>query len=94
MIASFPAADALNAGDRTGPYDLVLQAEMGVALAVATGDSNPRSLEGTALPPTLLATHSYPALAHSGSPGTDRFLLLPVVTGRHAVAAVTAQRAR
>jgi acyl dehydratase len=53
--------DALNPGEQAGPYDLVLEAEMGAALAEATGDRNPRYNGGAALPPTLLATHSYRA---------------------------------
>jgi acyl dehydratase len=55
------AAGRLNAGDRAGPYELLLDADTGRALAGATGDDNPRYLGGTALPPTLLATQAYRA---------------------------------
>lgn len=54
-------ADTLNAGDQAGPYDLVLDADMGAALAVATRDRNPRYFDGSTLPPTAIATQTYRA---------------------------------
>jgi acyl dehydratase len=54
-------AEVLRAGDRTGPFDVVLDADMGAALARATLDENPRYLDGSTLPPTAIATEAYRA---------------------------------
>ncbi|MFZ0250393.1 MAG: MaoC/PaaZ C-terminal domain-containing protein [Acidimicrobiales bacterium] len=104
------AADRLNAGDRAGPYELVLDAGMGAALALATGDSNQRYVEGTALPPTLLATQAYRAqfaamlelvpepvfaAARSGVHGQHDLLLhRPVVPGEKLCTVVETHSAR
>jgi acyl dehydratase len=104
------AVDTLNAGERAGPYDLVLDAEMGAAMAVATGDDNQRYLEGTALPPTLLATQAYRgqfaamldlvpeqifAAARSGVHGQHDLLLhRPVVPGERLCTVVETHSAK
>ena len=54
-------ADVLNPGDRAGPYDLVIDAESAAAFGAATLDPNPRYFDGTALPPTAIATQAYRA---------------------------------
>jgi acyl dehydratase len=54
-------ADMLNPGDRAGPYDLVIDAESAAAFGAATLDPNPRYSDGSALPPTAIATHAYRA---------------------------------
>jgi acyl dehydratase len=54
-------AHMLNPGGRAGPYDLVIDAASVAAFADATLDPNPRYLDGTALPPTAIATWSYRA---------------------------------
>ena len=51
----------LNPGDRAGPYVLVIDAESAAAFDAATLDPNPRYLDGTALPPTVIATQAYRA---------------------------------
>jgi acyl dehydratase len=51
----------LNAGDRAGPYDLTIDAETAAAFAEATLDRNPRYFDGSALPPTAIATQAYRA---------------------------------
>ena len=55
------AAESLRSGERSGPYDLVLDADMAAALARATLDDTPRYFDGTALPPTAIATQTYAA---------------------------------
>jgi acyl dehydratase len=54
-------ANVLNPGDRAGPYDLVIDAESAAAFGAATLDPNPRYFDGTALPPTVIATQAYRA---------------------------------
>src|ERR1700729_954191 len=54
-------AHVLNLGDRAGPYDLVIDAESAAAFGAATLDPNPRYFDGTALPPTAIATQAYRA---------------------------------
>jgi acyl dehydratase len=49
----------LRSGDRSGPYDLVLDRAMAAALATATLDESPSYFDGTALPPTAIATQTY-----------------------------------
>ncbi len=49
----------LTAGDRAGPYELVIDAESAAAFGEATLDHNPRYFDGTALPPTAIATQTY-----------------------------------
>ena len=49
----------LNAGDRAGPYEMVIDAESAAAFGAATLDPNPRYFDGTALPPTAIATQAY-----------------------------------
>jgi acyl dehydratase len=51
----------MNAGDRAGPYDLVIDAEIAAAFGAATLDPNPRYVNGAALPPTAIATQAYRA---------------------------------
>jgi acyl dehydratase len=51
--------ERLRAGDRSGPYDLVLDSDMAAALAMATLDHTPSYFDGTALPPTAIATQTY-----------------------------------
>lgn len=53
------SAGTLRSGDRTGPHELTLDAEMGAAFAEATQDGNPCYLDGSDLPPTAIATQSY-----------------------------------
>jgi len=53
------AVERLQSGDRSGPYDLVLDAAMGAALATATRDDTASYFDGTALPPTAIATQTY-----------------------------------
>ena len=53
------AAERLRPGDRSGPYDLVLDAAMAAALATATRDDTASYFDGTALPPTAIATQTY-----------------------------------
>jgi acyl dehydratase len=53
------AVERLRSGDRSGPYDLVLNADMAAALATATLDHTPSYFDGTALPPTAIATQTY-----------------------------------
>jgi acyl dehydratase len=53
------AAKGLRSGDRSGPYDLVLDAGMAAAFATATLDNTASYLDGTALPPTAIATQTY-----------------------------------
>jgi acyl dehydratase len=53
------AVERLRSGDRSGPYDLVLDADMAAALATATLDHTPSYFDGTALPPTAIATQTY-----------------------------------
>ena len=55
------AAQRLQAGDRAGPYDLELGAAMAAAFARATLDDTPQYADGTALPPTAIATQTYAA---------------------------------
>lgn len=54
-------ADVLRIGDRQGPFDLVLDTDMAAAFARATLDDNPRYFDGSALPPTVIATQAYAA---------------------------------
>jgi acyl dehydratase len=53
------AVERLRSGDRSGPYDIVLDREMAAALATATLDASPSYFDGTALPPTAIATQTY-----------------------------------
>jgi acyl dehydratase len=53
------AVERLRSGDRSGPYDLVLDRAMATALATATLDHTPSYFDGTALPPTAIATQTY-----------------------------------
>jgi acyl dehydratase len=53
------AVERLRSGDRSGPYDLVLDTDMAAALATATLDDTPSYFDGTALPPTAIATQTY-----------------------------------
>jgi acyl dehydratase len=53
------AVERLRSGDRSGPYHLVLDREMAAALATATLDDTGSYFDGTALPPTALATQTY-----------------------------------
>src|SRR5271167_381581 len=53
------AVERLRSGDRSGPYDLVLDADMAAALATATRDDTASYFDGTALPPTAIATQTY-----------------------------------
>jgi acyl dehydratase len=53
------AVERLRAGDRSGPYDLVLDRDMAAALATATRDDTASYFDGTALPPTAVATQTY-----------------------------------
>jgi acyl dehydratase len=53
------AVERLRAGDRSGPYDLVLDRDMAAALATATRDDTASYFDGTALPPTAIATQTY-----------------------------------
>jgi acyl dehydratase len=53
------AVERLRSGDRSGPYDLVLDREMAAALATATLDATASYFDGTALPPTAIATATY-----------------------------------
>jgi acyl dehydratase len=55
------AVEQLRSGDRSGPYDLVLSGAMAAALARATRDDTPQYIDGTALPPTAIATQTYAA---------------------------------
>lgn len=52
-------ATTLEFGDRRGPYELRIGADTGAALARAIRDDNPRYLDGSALPPTAIATEAY-----------------------------------
>ncbi len=92
-------SDVLRAGDRTGPFDLVLDADMAAAFARATLDDNPRYVDGSALPPTAIATQTYRAqlpsilelvpasvfaAARGGVHGQhDLVLHRPIVPGEH-----------
>jgi acyl dehydratase len=53
------AAKGLRSGDRSGPYDLVLDAGMAAAFAVATLDNTASYFDSMALPPTAIATQTY-----------------------------------
>jgi acyl dehydratase len=53
------AVERLRSGDRSGPYDLVLDRDMAAALATATLDDTVSYFDGTALPPTAIATQTY-----------------------------------
>jgi acyl dehydratase len=53
------AVERLRSGDRSGPYDLVLDGAMAAALAAATLDDTASYVDGTALPPTAIATQTY-----------------------------------
>jgi acyl dehydratase len=53
------AVERLRSGDRSGPYDLVLDGAMAAALATATLDDTASYFDGTALPPTAIATQTY-----------------------------------
>src|ERR1700755_2732634 len=53
--------EALRAGDRMGPFDLVLDSAAAAGLARRTLDHNPPYFNGSALPPTAIATRSYSA---------------------------------
>jgi acyl dehydratase len=53
------AVERLRSGDRSGPYDLMLDRDMAAALARATLDEAACYLDGTALPPTAIATQTY-----------------------------------
>jgi acyl dehydratase len=53
------AVERLRSGDRSGPYDLVLDSDMAAALATATLDDTASYFDGTALPPTAIATQTY-----------------------------------
>jgi acyl dehydratase len=54
-------ADVLTIGKRMGPFDVVLDAGMARAFARATLDDTPHYGDGTALPPTAIATRAYAA---------------------------------
>jgi acyl dehydratase len=53
------AVERLRAGDRSGPYELVLDRELAAALATATLDDTASYFNGSALPPTAIATKTY-----------------------------------
>lgn len=53
------AVERLRSGDRSGPYDLVLGSDMAAALATATLDDTASYFDGSALPPTAIATKTY-----------------------------------
>jgi acyl dehydratase len=53
------AVERLSAGDRSGPFDLMLDSDMAAALATATLDDTASYFDGTALPPTAIATQTY-----------------------------------
>jgi acyl dehydratase len=53
------AVERLRSGDRSGPYGLVLDSDMAAALATATLDDTASYFDGTALPPTAIATQTY-----------------------------------
>jgi acyl dehydratase len=55
------SVDELRVGAGTGPFDVVLDADLAAAFARATRDDNPRYADGSALPPTAIATQSYAA---------------------------------
>jgi acyl dehydratase len=53
------AAERLQSGDRAGPYALVLDRATAAALATTTLDDSASYFDGTALPPTAIATLTY-----------------------------------
>jgi acyl dehydratase len=53
------AVERLRSGDRAGPYDLVFDGAMAAALATATLDDTASYFDGTALPPTAIATQTF-----------------------------------
>jgi acyl dehydratase len=53
------AVERLQAGDQAGPYTLVLDRAMAAALATTTLDDTASYFDGTALPPTAIATQTY-----------------------------------
>ena len=95
----FVPADALRVGDRTGPFDLVLDTDLAAALARATLDDNPHYFDGSTLPPTAIATQTYaaqlpsilelvPAAVFAEARGAvhgqhDLLLHRPIVPGEH-----------
>jgi acyl dehydratase len=95
----FVPADVLRVGDRTGPFDLVLDTDLAATLARATLDDNPHYFDGSTLPPTAIATQTYaaqlpsilelvPASLFAESRGAvhgqhDLVLHRPIVPGEH-----------
>ena len=53
------AVERLRSGDRSGPYNLVLDCDMAAALAAATLDDTASYFDGTAMPPIAIATQTY-----------------------------------
>ena len=53
------AVERLQSGDRAGPYPLVVDRDMAAALATTTRDDTASYFDGTAVPPTAIATQTY-----------------------------------
>jgi acyl dehydratase len=55
------AVERMRSGDRSGPYELALGADLASAFATATLDDTAAYSDGTAVPPTAIASQTYGA---------------------------------